>query len=148
MRFCSLPLKEIIVTRFEAGEDLLSGINQVVLENDVSAGMFSVIGAIDTANYGFYIPAKKDYTALNWVPSNDSSPALEILSCIGNVALLNDKPVVHAHITLAGVKGEMIGGHLLEGCRVNPTAELTLLKAEGKLQREHNDMLNLALLSI
>ncbi len=56
--------------------------------------------------------------------------------------------MIHAHITLTGEKGEIIGGHLLEGCRINPTGEMTLLKADGVLQRKRNEALNLALLSI
>ncbi|MFX1318451.1 MAG: PCC domain-containing protein, partial [Promethearchaeota archaeon] len=78
----------------------------------------------------------------------DSSLALEIVNCTGNVALLDDDVVIHAHITFTGERGEIMGGHLLEGCRVNPTAELTLLKADGVLRRKRNNELNLALLSI
>ncbi len=148
MGSCSLPLKEIVVARFEAGEDLLLSIKQVVADYDVKAGMFTVIGAVDKAHYGFYIPKEKAYTTHVWEPSRQSSPALEILNCTGNVAILDNEPIVHAHIILSGVKGEMLGGHLMEGCRVNPTGELTLIKAEGVLQRKHNDAFNLALLSI
>jgi predicted DNA-binding protein with PD1-like motif len=148
MGSCSLPLKEIIVARFEAEEDLLLSIKQVVVEYDVKAGMFTVIGAVDKAHYGFYIPQKKAYTTHVWEPSKKSSPALEILNCTGNVAILDNEPIVHAHILLSGVKGEMVGGHVLEGCRVNPTGELTLIKAEGVLLRKHNDALKLSLLSI
>jgi predicted DNA-binding protein with PD1-like motif len=148
MRSCSFPLKEIVVARFDPGEDLLQGIQQVVTQHNVKAGMFTVIGAVDQAHYGFYDPEKKAYTTLRWIPDSDSSPALEILACLGNVARLNDEVVVHAHITFSGEKGEIMGGHLLEGCRVNPTGELTLLKGAGILTRKRNETLNLALLSI
>ena len=110
--------------------------------------MFTVIGAVDQAHYGFYDPSKKAYTTLKWKPNLKSSPALEILCCVGNIARLDGEVVVHAHITLSGEKGEIMGGHLLEGCRVNPTAELTLLIADGVLTRKRNESLNLALLSI
>jgi len=148
MRFSKLSLKDLIVSRIESGEDLLEGIRQIVLESGVTAGFLSVIGAVDRACYGFYIPKTRSYTSHKWNPTPDSSPALEILSCLGNVALLEDEVVVHAHITLSGVKGELLGGHLQEGCRVNPTAELTLLTAEGTLRRKRNETLNLALLSM
>lgn len=148
MPSCSLPLKELIVARFNAGEDLLAAIKEVVIEHQVSAGMLTVIGAVDRAHYGFYHPQKKAYTNLKWAPTTETSPALEIASCVGNIALLNDEVVIHAHITFTGEKGEIMGGHLLEGCRVNPTAELTLLKADGVLRRRRNEELNLALLSI
>ncbi|MHA2315422.1 MAG: PPC domain-containing DNA-binding protein [Candidatus Hermodarchaeia archaeon] len=148
MRSCSFPLKEIVVARFDVGEDLLLGIQQVVIQHNVKAGMFTVIGAVDQAHYGFYDPGKKLYATLKWKPTTESSPALEILSCVGNVARLDGDVVVHAHITLSGEKGEIMGGHLLEGCRVNPTGELTLLIGEGVLTRKRNESLNLALLSI
>ncbi|MFX1299830.1 MAG: PPC domain-containing DNA-binding protein [Promethearchaeota archaeon] len=148
MRSCSFPLKEIVVARLEVGEDLLHGIQQVVIQHNVKAGMFTVIGAVDQAHYGFYDPGKKAYTTLKWKPNLESSPALEILCCVGNIARLDGEVVVHAHITLSGEKGEIMGGHLLEGCRVNPTAELTLLIADGVLTRKRNESLNLALLSI
>jgi predicted DNA-binding protein with PD1-like motif len=148
MPSCSYPVKKLIVARFNAGEDLLESIKAVVHEHEVKAGMLTVIGAVDQAQYGFYHPQKKSYTNLSWKPTVESSPALEIASCMGNVALLDDSIVVHAHITFTGEKGEIMGGHLLEGCRVNPTAELTLLKASGIIRRKRNEDLNLALLSI
>ena len=148
MRFGKFPLKDLIVARFETGEDLLKAIRRVVVESQVTAGVLSVIGAVDRARYGFYIPKTRSYTSHAWKPSNASSPALEILSCLGNVAYLDGEVVVHAHITLSGVQGELVGGHLQEGCRVNPTAELTLLTAKGLLTRKQNEELNLALLSV
>ncbi len=148
MPSCSFPLKEIIAARFNAGEDLFQNIKQVVLHHEVKAGMFTVIGAVDRAKYGFYHPKNKSYTNLSWEPTPDSSPALEIVNCTGNIAVLDNDVIIHAHITLTGEKGEIMGGHLLEGCRVNPTAELTLLKAEGTLLRKRNKAFNLAFLSI
>jgi predicted DNA-binding protein with PD1-like motif len=148
MRFSKLPLKDLVVSRLERSEDLLEGIRKVVVESQVTAGFLSVIGAVDRARYGFYIPETRSYASLTWEPLNDSSPALEILSCLGNVAVLDDEVVVHAHITLSGVNGELIGGHLQDGCRVNPTAELTILTAKGTLSRKRNEELNLALLSM
>ncbi|MFX1577668.1 MAG: PPC domain-containing DNA-binding protein [Promethearchaeota archaeon] len=148
MPSCSFPVKELIVARFNAGEDLLKSIEEVVLKHEVKAGVFTVIGAVNRAMYGFYHPEKKAYTTLSWEPTPDSSPALEIVNCTGNIAMLEKNVVVHAHITFTGEKGEIMGGHLLKGCRVSPTAELTLLKADGVLHRRRNDDLNLALLSI
>jgi predicted DNA-binding protein with PD1-like motif len=144
----NFPLDEIIVARFDRGEDLLQSILHIVSDYDVTAGMFTLIGAVDRAQVGFYNPQTRTYTSETWAPDKSSSPALEILTCVGNVARLNGEPIVHGHITLKGEMGETIGGHLMEGCRVNPTGELTLLKGVGTLQRKRNEELQLALLSI
>ncbi|MDO8055856.1 MAG: DNA-binding protein, partial [Candidatus Hermodarchaeota archaeon] len=148
MQFRKFPLKDLIVSRIKPGEDLLDSVRQVIVDSQVTAGFLSIIGAVDRACYGFYIPETRSYISQTWEPSSNSSPALEILSCLGNVAILDGEVVVHAHITLSGVKGELVGGHLQQGCRVNPTAELTLLTAKGILTRKRNETLNLALLSI
>ena len=148
MYFIKFPLKDLIVSRIDVGEDLLDSVRQVVVDSQVTAGFLSIIGAVDRACYGFYLPETQSYSSQIWEPSTTSSPALEILSCVGNVAILDEEVVVHAHITLSGVKGELVGGHLQEGCRVNPTAELTLLSAKGVLTRKRNEALNLALLKL
>ncbi len=148
MRSCSLPLKEVIVARFDVGEDLFLSIKKIVSDHEIKAGSFTLIGAVDKAKYGFYHPRKKTYTISEWKPTTTSSPALEILSCVGTIAQLEDETIIHGHITLAGEKGEIMGGHLLEGCCVNPTAELVIFTFDGILLRKRDPALNLALLSI
>jgi hypothetical protein len=46
---------------------------------------------------------------------HDLKKPMEILSLMGNVSLKDDKPFVHAHITLADARGVAMGGHLAEG---------------------------------
>jgi predicted DNA-binding protein with PD1-like motif len=130
------------------GDDILLSIKQVATEHTVTAGIFSLIGAVDHAEYGFYDPNKHLYKKRSWTPGPSKSSALEILSCQGNIGQLNGELIVHGHIIFSGVNGEMIGGHLFEGCRINPTGELTLLKASGKLTRSMDEKLKLALLSM
>ena len=148
MRSCSFPIDKLIVARFDAGDDILLSIKQVVVDHSVTAGMFNLIGAVDRAHYGFYDPEEKLYKTQSWTPSGSELKALEILACVGNIAVLASEPIIHGHITFQGYKEQPIGGHLLEGCRVCPTGELTLLKASGVLVRQKDNALNLALLSI
>ena len=146
MQSVSIPLDYMIVARIDEGEDILNSVKQLVVEHKVQAGMFTLIGAVDRAEYGFYIPENKAYTTHVWEPSPNTSPVLEIVACLGNVAQSKGEPIIHAHITFTGVNGEVIGGHLVEGCRVNPTAELTLIKGTGTLRRKIVEKYQLALL--
>lgn len=148
MHSISFAVEELIVARLDIGEDILLSIKQVATEHDVTAGMFSLIGAVDRAKIGFYDPNKRRYITETWTPGYQKSPALEILSCQGNIGQLKGEPIVHGHITMSGMLGEKIGGHLLEGCRINPTGELTLMKASGILTRHMDESLKLALLSL
>ena len=42
----------------------------------------------------------------------------EVLSGIGNISLLDDKPFVHVHVVLADSTGKAYGGHLDKGTKV------------------------------
>jgi len=148
MHSINLAVEELIVARLDVGDDILLSIKQVATEHDVTAGMFSLIGAVDYAKFGFYDPKKRIYKVRSWTARFLNSPALEILSCQGNIGQLKGESIVHGHITMSGMRGEIIGGHLLEGCRINPTGELTLLKASGTLTRHMDESLKLALLSL
>ena len=108
MQSVSIPLDYMIVARIDEGEDILNSIKQLVVEHKVQAGMFTLIGAVDRAEYGFYIPENKAYTTHVWEPSPKTSPVLEIVACLGNVAQSKGEPIIHAHITFTGVNGEVI----------------------------------------
>jgi predicted DNA-binding protein with PD1-like motif len=136
----------MIVARLDPGEDVLLSIKAVAEEYEVTAGMFSLIGALKSSKVGFYDPAKRTYRIVKVKPGWGDVRALEILSCMGNIAQRKGEVVVHGHIVLKGYMRNTIGGHLLEECLVYPTAELTLLKAAGVLKRVHDDAFNLALL--
>ena len=52
---------------------------------------------------------------------------LEVLSCVGNVSLNEDEPSIHAHIAMADKEGKAYGDHLMAGCIVSATFEVTIL---------------------
>jgi len=148
MRSSKFPVEEVIVARLDPGDDVLLSIKQVATDHAVTAASFTLIGAVDRAKFGFYNPKKRAYDTVTWKPGRWAPKLLEILACVGLVGQLDGETHVHAHITLKGYLGFTFGGHLMEGCRINPTGELTLLKARGTLTRRLDKTLNLALLSL
>jgi predicted DNA-binding protein with PD1-like motif len=66
----------------------------------------------------------------------DLEGPLEILSCIGNISLKDGIPFVHAHMTLADAKGRAYGGHVMPGCIVGATFEVTVLAYKFELTRK------------
>jgi predicted DNA-binding protein with PD1-like motif len=109
----------VIVERFKTGDDILEGLNKLVLQNHISAGSFTALGAVNKATVGCFVGGGKYSTTSLRGP-------LEIVSCLGNVSMKEDAPFVHAHITLADRKGKTHGGHLMPGTTVGATFELTL----------------------
>lgn len=70
---------------------------------------------------------------------------VELVSLIGDVALNNGKPQVHAHIVVARQDGSAHGGHLLEAL-VRPTCEVVLTENPRHLQKQLDPESGLALI--
>ena len=101
-----------IMGRVPQGEDLLGYLNQVCLDEGISAGQVSAIGAVAKARIAFYDQAKQEYGFM------DLDEPMEIVALMGNVSLKDGKPFVHAHVVLGGHDGKLLGGHLSEGAPV------------------------------
>lgn len=98
--------------RLNKGEDLLEQLQEFCHNNQVKCATLNAIGAVSGATYSFFDQKKKKYIKVH------KEEDLEILNLTGNVSLMDDKPMVHAHITLSGENGVAIGGHMMQGCTV------------------------------
>lgn len=60
----------------------------------------------------------------------------EIVSIMGTIS----KDGVHIHISFADDTGKVVGGHLTEGCIINTTCEVSIIKSDKyKLSREYDE---------
>ncbi len=114
----------VMVERLRRGEDVLNGLNEFVGKNGITAGSFTALGAVEKANVGLFI-GNGQYSTISY------GGPLEVLSCVGNVSLKEGKPFIHAHIAIADKKGRAYGGHLMPGCIVSATFEVTILVYGG-----------------
>lgn len=60
---------------------------------------------------------------------------VELLSLIGDVALKDGEPQIHAHLVVGRADGTAHGGHLLSAT-VRPTCELILTENPKHLQKQ------------
>ena len=72
---------------------------------------------------------------------------LEVLSLIGDVALENGLPKVHAHVVVGRSDGSTRGGHLLEA-HVRPTLEVIVTESPTHLRKQFDERIGLALIRI
>ena len=126
-------IKKLVWVDIKKDEDLLKSVSDYCLENDIKLGFIAVIGALQKAKFGYYNQKEKKYEEISM------DKPLEIVHCLGNVSIRNDKPFVHAHISVADEKGSVFGGHLNEGCIVF-AAECAIFELEGDLlKRKFNE---------
>lgn len=104
---------------FSAGDEVLSGLLEFAINYHVKSAHFTGIGDAKTSKFGWYDASKKMFKV------NQLDSFAEITSMVGDIALLNNNPVVHAHINLATQDGIVHGGHLLEAW-VDPTLEVMM----------------------
>src|SRR6185295_9972983 len=108
---------------FKTGDELAKGLSAFAEEQRLSAASFKAVGALSSARLGWYSWESKKYE-----PSVTLDEQVELLSLIGDVALYEGQPVVHAHAVIGRKDGTAHGGHLLEA-HVRPTCEVVLTES-------------------
>ncbi|MCK5706570.1 MAG: DNA-binding protein [Candidatus Aureabacteria bacterium] len=128
------------IGRLEKGADILKSLTEICKKENIRSGAFSLIGAVTSANVGYY-----DQLAKKYCDPISFNEALEITACTGNVSIKDNGIFVHAHISLSNKIGKCFGGHLMPGTYVF-AAEYCITEFMGEeLVREFDDETGLGL---
>jgi len=114
---------------FETGDELAEGLLRFAREQKLSAASFKAIGALSSVRLGWFSWESKRYE-----PSVTLDEQIELVSLIGDVALKDGEPVVHAHVVIGKKDGTAHGGHLLQA-RIRPTCEIVLTESPAHHQK-------------
>ena len=126
---------------FDTGDEVASGLLAFAKEKGLAASHFKAIGAFSDVTFGFFDLSAKDYQKLA------INEQVEVLSLIGNIALSNGEPKVHAHVVVGKADGTAHGGHLIEA-HVRPTLEVFLVESPERLVRKIDDQTGLPLIDL
>jgi predicted DNA-binding protein with PD1-like motif len=114
---------------FETGDELAKGLREFAEQEGLSAASFKAVGALSSVRLGWL-----SWESKNYEPSVTLNEQVELLSLIGDVALKDGSPVVHAHAVIGKKDGTAHGGHLLEAY-IRPTCEVVLTESPTPLQK-------------
>lgn len=128
----AFTLGRMFMERLPYQEDLLPVLQEFCLTHHIVAGSLSVIGAVSQGAFAFYDQVKRSYQTIQL------DEELEIVSCQGNISILNEKPFAHAHILFSKTDGQVLGGHLVEGT-ILFAGELTLQEWIGPQRIRERD---------
>ena len=107
-----------ICLRLRRGDDLLLSIRRLAEREGLRcAAVLSGVGCVTEARV-------RDASG---VTVRELNEPLEIVSLMGTLSAAR----THLHIALAREDLTVLGGHLMEGCIVNTTAEVVLLELDG-----------------
>jgi len=126
---------------FETGDEAVAGLLKFAREYGIAGAHFTAIGSFERATVGYFDVEKKDYERL------EIDEQVEVISLVGNLALYDGGPRLHAHVVIGKRDGTAHGGHLLEG-RVRPTLEIFLTDTGRAIRRRLDEATNLPLIDL
>jgi predicted DNA-binding protein with PD1-like motif len=99
------------------------------------------VGALKSAVLGYYDLEHRAYRKIA------VDEQVELLSLIGDFAIDNGKPVLHAHVVVGRQDGSMCGGHLIKAY-ASPTTEVFVTTSPVELQKTFDPVSGLGLITI
>src|SRR3989344_4957501 len=111
------PNKYII--RLLRGEEINSSIKKLCERLAIKNAEISAIGSVESPTLAHYRVETKKYK------EKEMGGIFELTSLIGTVAVFEDEPLVHIHVTISDEDMNAFGGHLVKGI-VSATVEIVL----------------------
>jgi uncharacterized protein len=130
----------VLVVRFEDGEELVSSFIKLCSEQRIGGGVVTAIGAVRDAEISVFSPETKKYADMLVKES------CEIVSLAGFASVLDGAPWPHLHVALARPDFTVVGGHLKKAV-VSPTCEMAITVVDA-LERKKDAKTGLALLNL
>lgn len=137
MNYREVTASREFLLRLEHGADWRTQIEEFAARHDIEAAWFTAMGAVQDAELWFYDQDDQEYQSVTF------DEPLEVASCVGNVALLDDEQFAHTHAVLSRRSGQALAGHL--NAATVFAGEVYLRAFDDALEREHDDVTDLDL---
>ncbi len=139
MKFTKFNNKYFV--RIDKGEELVTELKKFCLQNKVTLGSITGLGATNKVTLGLFNTETKEYQ--NKELNND----YELTNITGNITTMDGELYLHIHITLGDENYNSFGGHLNE-CWISGTCELVIDAVDGELGRTFDDHCGLNIFKI
>ncbi|HOP62927.1 MAG TPA: DUF296 domain-containing protein [Spirochaetota bacterium] len=127
------------VVRIEKDEEIVNGIKELCVKEDIKLGSISGIGASNFIEIGLFNVNTKEYK------TEVFKGMFEITSLTGNITRKDDEPYIHLHVNFSDETNTVRGGHFVKGY-VSAACEVIVSKIDGAVGREFNEEIGLNLL--
>jgi uncharacterized protein len=125
---------------FRPGDDPYAGLTQFAGKYHIQSAHFTAIGGFHDARLAWFDLDKKMFRVI------PIDVQVEVVSLVGDIALLDGKPQVHMHCVVAYPDGVTRGGHIL-GAHVSPLLEVFVTADPVKLIKQHDAASGLTLIN-
>jgi predicted DNA-binding protein with PD1-like motif len=128
MRFRPFGGHRPYVVRLDEGEEILATLERFLADQQIRLGYFIAFGGFSRVELQYFNIRTKAYQ------TRTIDKQLEVVSLLGNIAVQDGRPKIHAHCIVGDEHEETYGGHLKSGT-VKPLLEVFLTAIEGELER-------------
>ncbi|MEO0091665.1 MAG: PPC domain-containing DNA-binding protein [candidate division WOR-3 bacterium] len=135
-----LKVKNGYVLKLEVNEDIIAELKDFTKQKKIKGAFLFGLGAGKEITLGYYDPIKKNYHK-RFFPED-----YEFASIIGNIAYLDEEPILHIHCTISPNNFNTYSGHLFSA-KVAATVELMVMPLDKRLLRKPDVKTALNLLS-
>lgn len=129
------------LVRFEVGERLPDALVELARQRGWGAAEVTGLGAVRAVTLAYYDLASRTYI------NHPVEGIVELVSLVGNLALLNGAPIWHMHCCVADRHGSLKGGHLVT-LEVAVTVECWIQRSDVAVTRRYDDHTGLSLLDL
>jgi predicted DNA-binding protein with PD1-like motif len=136
-----LKIKNGYVLKLETNEEIIATLKDFVKEHKLKGGFINGIGAGKEVMLGYFDYPKKTYRKRFFAEE------IEFTSLMGNIAWLEQDPIIHIHCTISPENFITYSGHLFSG-KVTATCEIMIALLEKKLIRKADIKTGLNLLDL
>ena len=126
------------VMRVDPGEEILEKIGILCKKENIRVGSAVGLGASNRAVVGLFDTVNKVYK------KKELTGPMEITSLVGNISTKDGETYLHFHVNLCDEEMRIQGGHM-NACYVSATAEITVTKSEGTVERSMDEEIGLNL---
>jgi uncharacterized protein len=126
------------ILRLEKGEEIVSTLKAFCVKQNIQNASFSGIGQTKNPTLAHYSVETQKYT------EKELDGIFEVTSLLGTVAIFENEPLLHPHVTVSDETMHAFAGHLVKGT-VSATLEVVLNVLPGKFEKKHDEEIGLKL---
>jgi len=127
--------------RLLRGEEVIACLISLAEKERIQSGFLFGLGAVANPKLGYYDLNSKEYQ------SETFEGEFEIVNLTGNISQSDDKPFIHAHLTISDEECRAFGGHLFSA-QIHATGEITILDFGLPVSRKLDQEIGLKLLDL
>ena len=122
--------------KLNKNEKIIESLTKFIDENKIASGFFYGLGAAFRAEVAHFNVETKKYS------NKIFDEPLEITNLVGTLAIFEDKPLIHPHITVADSQMQAFGGHLVEAT-ISGTCEIVFTDFQKPLYKKLDEEVGL-----